>query len=178
MRSNIASNRAKLFGVGRMTAFGVGPRIVLFSLPYLALMVVLHVRWPGIFLMTANFHVAFVVVGGVLIAFGIGLWASGAKVIDRAFKEGRLLTTGVYGLVRHPMYSGILLFVIPGVALALRSWPLITIPLVMYLVFRILIKEEDAYLTEVFGLEYVDYRNRVNAVVPIPRFFGSRKRAA
>ena len=96
--------------------------------------------------------------------------ASVARVIINAFDEGRLLTKGVYAIVRHPMYSGIVLFFFSGVALVFRSWAMLTVPLVGYIVFKYLIQEEENYLEEKFGQEYLDYRSKANAFIPFPRF--------
>lgn len=153
----------------RMTSFGVGPRIALFTLPYLALAIVLHVVWPGVFLMTDSFHPAFVAVGASLGVIGLALWAGGGRVIDRAFTEGRLLTTGAYAIVRNPMYSGFIVFLLPGISLALRSWILLSTAAVAYLIFRVLIRKEEEYLLGRFGQEFLDYRRRVTAIIPCPR---------
>jgi protein-S-isoprenylcysteine O-methyltransferase Ste14 len=42
--------------------------------------------------------------------------------------------------------------------------------LVAYTIFKLLIHREDEYLERRFGQAYLDYRARVNEVVPLPRF--------
>jgi protein-S-isoprenylcysteine O-methyltransferase Ste14 len=47
---------------------------------------------------------------------------------------------------------------------------MLTVPLVSYIAFRLFFKEEDKYLEEKFGQEYVEYKSKVNAIIPFPRF--------
>jgi protein-S-isoprenylcysteine O-methyltransferase Ste14 len=86
--------------------------------------------------------------------------------VDRAFEAGSLATQGIYALCRHPIYGNAIFFTIPGMLLFFRSWLLFTVPLVMYIVFRLLIKEEDEYLRQKFGPAYLIYEKKVNAVFP------------
>jgi protein-S-isoprenylcysteine O-methyltransferase Ste14 len=155
---------------GRITAFGIGPRLALSMLPYSGLALGIHIGLPHISRMTEKSSPVLFVAGAALIAGGILLWALGERVVIRAFRAGRLQTSGIYALVRHPMYSSALVFVIPGVALLLRSWPILSVAAGAYLAFRFLVRREERYLQEKFGQEFTDYRARVNAVVPLPRF--------
>jgi hypothetical protein len=47
-----------------------------------------------------------------------------------------------------------------------RSWLLLTVPVAMYVIFRLLIGEEEAYLREAFGEAYVAYGKGVNLAFP------------
>jgi hypothetical protein len=80
------------------------------------------------------------------------------------------VTSGVFGLVRHPVYSAWIVFNIPAIALLFRSWPLLLTPLLAYAVFKLSIRTEDEYLESRFGPEFLDYRARVNELIPVPRF--------
>ena len=106
-----------------------------------------------------------VVVGDVLVAVGLVLaqWV----VIQNSYaaatitvEDGqRLATTGLYGLVRHPMYVGALIMML-GTPLALDSyWGLVVvIPAVAVLGVRI-VDEEKMLTDELAG--YREYRQRV-----------------
>jgi len=109
------------------------------------------------------------------VAYGLMAWAA-----TRAWPDACLLrrppyavfaTAGVFALVRHPLYSAMIVLNLPGIALLTRSWPLFLMPLVAYTVFKLLIHREDEYLDRRFGRAYLDYRARVNEVIPIPRFW-------
>jgi protein-S-isoprenylcysteine O-methyltransferase Ste14 len=111
-----------------------------------------------------------VAVGIVLLVIGMPMWLMGVHAVMRAYNSDRLVTSGVFGVVRHPVYSAWIVFNIPAIALLVRSWPLLMAPLVAYAVFKMSIRTEDEYLKQRFGQEYLDYRARVNELIPIPKF--------
>jgi protein-S-isoprenylcysteine O-methyltransferase Ste14 len=67
------------------------------------------------------------------------------------------LPTAAYGVV-----AGAATYAWPDACLL--RWP-------PYTVFKLLIHREDEYLERRFGQAYLDYRARVNEVVPLPRFW-------
>jgi protein-S-isoprenylcysteine O-methyltransferase Ste14 len=73
--------------------------------------------------------------------------------------EQRVISTGPYAVVRHPMYAGALILLC-GMPLALGSWwGLFTlIPMTMVLVWRLL--DEEKFLTRNLS-GYSEYRDRV-----------------
>jgi len=105
------------------------------------------------------------VLGDVLVAGGLGLslfvvvqnrYASANITVE----DGQpLVSTGLYGFVRHPMYFGTVIMMV-GIPLALGSyWGLpLVIPGVILLVVRI-IDEEKMLATELAG--YRDYMLKV-----------------
>jgi protein-S-isoprenylcysteine O-methyltransferase Ste14 len=149
-----------------MTIWGVGPRFTLFSIVYFILMLVVHYVWYPTFVIQRIPYAAFVVVGLSLIAIGVPIWVAGSKAVDRAFEEESLATQGVYALCRHPIYGNAIFFTIPGILLFFRSWLLLTVPLVMYVVFKLLIKEEDEYLRQQFGPAYLEYEKKSTRSCP------------
>ena len=106
-----------------------------------------------------------VVLGDVLVVVGLVLaqWVviqnSYAAATIRVEEGQRLATTGLYGLVRHPMYAGALIMML-GTPLALDSyWGLaVVIPAAAVLGIRIL-DEEKMLTDELDG--YREYRQRV-----------------
>jgi protein-S-isoprenylcysteine O-methyltransferase Ste14 len=117
-------------------------------------------RWPPQTVLTA--------IGAILLALGVPLWLAGVITVRRAYNRDQLRTTGVFSLVRHPVYSSWIVFVYPGLAVLLGSWPMLAAPLVGYVIFKRLIRREDDYLEQRFGQAYLDYRARVNEVCPFP----------
>jgi protein-S-isoprenylcysteine O-methyltransferase Ste14 len=80
-----------------------------------------------------------------------------------------LATAGLFGIVRNPMYAAWIVFIIPGLVLLTRSWPLLLTPLVAYTAFKLLIRRENEYLEKRFGEDYRKYRAEVNELFPWPR---------
>ena len=153
----------------RMTHFGVGPKIFLPGIAYDIVAGLATHFWPDVFLIRSISGFILASAGMVLLIFGIPMWAIAVWTIVRAFRRGELVTSGVYGLVRHPIYSAWIVFIFPGIALLCRSWLMLGASLVSYIIFKLLIKREDRYLEEKFGKVYLDYRGRVSEIIPVPK---------
>jgi protein-S-isoprenylcysteine O-methyltransferase Ste14 len=82
------------------------------------------------------------------------------------FSNGKLVTTGAYGVVRNPIYSSVTFFVLPAVALMTLTWVYFVPSVFLYAGVLIFIGEEEQQLTEAFGKEYEDYMTRVDRLVP------------
>ncbi|MCD6303333.1 MAG: isoprenylcysteine carboxylmethyltransferase family protein [Planctomycetes bacterium] len=104
--------------------------------------------------------------GAVLIAAGCCTYAAAMVTLRRAWRRGTLATSGLYGLVRHPLYASALLLVIPGVVLAVRSWLLVPMPAVAYAAFRWAVRTEEQELHRRYGEAYERYRKSTNAIFP------------
>jgi protein-S-isoprenylcysteine O-methyltransferase Ste14 len=73
-----------------------------------------------------------------------------------------LVTEGPYRFSRNPMYLGFTLLYL-GIALLFGSlWPLLFLPLVLWVMHFGVIVREEAYLERRFGDGYREYRRRVN----------------
>ena len=77
----------------------------------------------------------------------------------------KIVTTGVYSIVRHPQYLGGLLAHV-GISLLLSAWySLLSILLMIVLIYLISRKEEEELIRE-FGKEYENYKKRVPMLIP------------
>jgi protein-S-isoprenylcysteine O-methyltransferase Ste14 len=107
-------------------------------------------------------------VGGGLIVIGVAIAAAGIRNFSRAATPvpsnqpvRALVTTGVHGWSRNPIYVGMFLLY-AGIGVAARSpWILIlALPLIIILRYGVVAREE-AYLERRFGEAYRDYKARV-----------------
>jgi protein-S-isoprenylcysteine O-methyltransferase Ste14 len=80
--------------------------------------------------------------------------------VMRAFKAGHLLTDGVYGMCRHPIYASWVIFFVPGIVILINTWIGFSVHVIMYFLLRTLVLEEDQYLEKTFGEEYLPYRKK------------------
>lgn len=80
-------------------------------------------------------------------------------------QDHELIIAGPYRLVRHPVYTG-LLFAFLGSGLARDDWRAVfAIALAVAALWRKL-RLEESWLMEQFGDRYVEYRQRVAALIP------------
>jgi protein-S-isoprenylcysteine O-methyltransferase Ste14 len=81
-------------------------------------------------------------------------------------KEGHeLIETGPYALVRHPIYTGLLLAFI-GSAVALGQWRGALAVVIAWTSLWRKLRLEERWMTEQFGERYVAYCQRTPALVP------------
>jgi len=108
---------------------------------------------------------AAVIAGDAMVAIGFTIvWRTfrdnsfAAGVID-IMPDQRVVTTGVYARVRHPMYAGALIMLF-GIPLALGSWwgLIAFIPMCLAIVWRLI--DEERFLTERLP-GYAAYRAQV-----------------
>lgn len=83
-------------------------------------------------------------------------------------QDHRLIRSGPYRFVRHPIYSGLLLAVL-GTALAVGRVRGFVALLVALIAWWSKWTMEEKFMLEEFGLEYVEYRRRTPAVIPFLR---------
>lgn len=98
-----------------------------------------------------------------LIAAGVALLAIGWAQVFRA--RYRLVTTGLYRVIRHPQYLGLILIVI---AFNIQ-WPtILTLAMAPVLIVMYVrqARREDKELEARFGEEFVGYASRVPAFIP------------
>jgi protein-S-isoprenylcysteine O-methyltransferase Ste14 len=111
-------------------------------------------------------------IGAVLVAGGLGFscWArvhlgkhwSGLVTLKHGHE---LIRTGPYRLVRHPIYTGLILAII-GTAVAVDAWRGVLAVALCIESFVRKLRAEERWLTEEFGEEYLRYRREVKALVP------------
>jgi len=77
----------------------------------------------------------------------------------------RLVTDGIYGVIRHPSYLGLLVTSL-GWALAFRSGVGLLLTLASTLVVLGRIQAEEKLLGSHFGAEYEAYRRRTSRLIP------------
>jgi protein-S-isoprenylcysteine O-methyltransferase Ste14 len=148
----------------RMTSWGVGLKFAAASLVTLAILgVVNRVFIPALLL---PFNPSAFSCGTALILLGVAVCFRAAVQVHQAFNQGKLVTTGIYAHVRNPVYAVWILLIAPGLILATGFLLLIALPFVMYGLVRVLIVEEDEYLAEKFGEDYLEYKKRVNSIIP------------
>ncbi|MEB3831699.1 methyltransferase family protein [Phormidium sp. CCY1219] len=129
-------------------------------------------RPPGLNLPSAIAEYALWGVAGAialvaLILIGKGLLDLGGNLTPLPYptENGELVQTGIYGIVRHPLYGGLILGAI--------AWSLVQLSLSHLLGVALLFafldaksRREEVWLSEKYP-EYFDYRQRVKKLIPL-----------
>ena len=108
------------------------------------------------------------IIGTAFVIGGVALWVSAVfgSRIDDNIEANRLVTDGVYAVVRNPIYSAFTLVCAGALLLFGNLWLLVLLP-VFWAFLTILMKAtEEKWLLELYGQEYVDYCSRVNRCIP------------
>jgi len=151
-----------------MSIIGQGWKVLLFALPSLFAAMSVHASLPQIAALPASLGVLRPV-GYVLFVVGRIFSGAGRVQLRRSFSQGKLATTGVYGIVRNSIYSSLALFILPSIALMTLTWVCFVVSVFVYAGVRIFIGKEEEQLAKVFGKEYEDYKARVDRLVPFKK---------
>ena len=152
----------------KLNFLGIGPRMATVLLPWLVLTIVLSTHYKGTFAFTPGKSSILLISGIVFLVFGLIFYGSTVKLLLKGLNETRLVTNGAYSLCQNPLYSSILLFIIPSLSLILNSWLVLTSSVIGYLLFKINIRKEYYELEKFFGEDYKKYKNETPEFFPFP----------
>jgi protein-S-isoprenylcysteine O-methyltransferase Ste14 len=115
---------------------------------------------------------ALFVIGAALLVLGLGFTVWARLTLGRnwsghvTLKAGhRLIRSGPYALVRHPIYTGLLLAML-GSTIATDEWRAVLALVIATSALVRKLRIEESWLAGEFGNEYEVYRKEVKALVP------------
>lgn len=153
---------------GALPIFGVGPVYVISCL----ILTIVGLILKNYKLLSAgdipSIKIPMMIVGVIFIVIGVLLWIYSVVIqkISEEIKDGSLLTTGVYSLVRNPIYSAFT-FIFTGILIMENNLFLLILPIFFWIYLTVLLKlTEEKWLLEKFGEEYVSYCRCVNRIIP------------
>jgi protein-S-isoprenylcysteine O-methyltransferase Ste14 len=101
------------------------------------------------------------VAGVLLLGWGMVTFRRAGTAIVPHRAAARIVSSGPYRFTRNPMYTGLTIVYAGVTAILATWWPLLLLPVVLFTVFLLVIRREEAYLRSAFGDEYVAYCARV-----------------
>ncbi len=156
-----------------------------YGMPGLALIMatIAHAGYMnGPFVPQGWWSIIFLVLGWFMLCIGIILWIRsvfvfGADNLALLYvyypEEGKIINSSIYGILRHPVYAGVLRVGI-GLALLNGNANAIAFAILMPLGLTSWIRlVEEKELIERFGQSYLDYRKRIPAFWPRLRDLGA-----
>ncbi len=103
------------------------------------------------------------VIGIILVLLSVLIWIHSFKqigIIPGVRQKSKVITTGIYGIIRHPLYLGSI-FMILGLTLAFRAYFALVYAPVMIVFFTIMTFTEEKSLAKEYGEEYLVYKRNV-----------------
>lgn len=89
-------------------------------------------------------------------------WSLTARLVE----GHKLATSGPYAYLRHPIYTGMLGMLV-ATGLAVSHWAALPAALVIFFIGTIIrVRKEEKLLREAFGQDFVNYAQRVPAILP------------
>lgn len=102
--------------------------------------------------------------GGSLGTLGVLSLGRNLSPFPKPIEGGRLVVGGAYALVRHPIYSGLII--------GSLGWSLLTdtllgvgLALLLFVFFDLKSRREERWLAETYP-QYPDYKKRVRKLIP------------
>ena len=151
----------------KLSALGIGPKIGIVALPFLALAIILTLIYPEIFSFGPEAKKPLIIAGIVVMVVALILYAATARALLEGVKNNKLMTTGPFRYCQNPLYALMILLLIPGIALLLNSWVVLITSVIAYIIFKINIHTEYEEMEKFFGEEYREYQKRTPEFFPL-----------
>ena len=139
---------------------GSGDKVMLFTLPFLIIGLILNILFPSFFNVGGP-TTALAVISVIVLIPGVIIWLWSVVLILAKVPKNELITSGPYALVKHPIYTGVALLVLPWLGFLLNTWLGVLIGIIMYIASRRFAPEEEEMLSQTFGAAWDEYCNTV-----------------
>jgi protein-S-isoprenylcysteine O-methyltransferase Ste14 len=105
------------------------------------------------------------VIGGVIACTSRYILGKNWSLSIQRKENHQLIQNGIYKIVRHPIYTGLLLLFI-GNAIIVGDYRAIIAVFIVFISLWLKLKKEEKLLSEAFGTEYMKYKNKTKAIIP------------
>ena len=139
---------------------GSGDRIGLVTAPVLVIGVIANIAMPEVFGVGGPPE-ALRLASILVLVVGLIVWLWSVVLILTRVPRHELITSGPYAVVRHPLYTGVGLLVLPWAGFLLNTSLGLLVGLVLYAASRAFATREESELAQTFGAAWDRYRARV-----------------
>lgn len=139
---------------------GSGDKLGLFTLPFIVIGLGLNIIFPNWFSVGGP-AVLLQIISVIVLIPGVVIWLWSVYLILTVVPQKKLITYGPYVLVRHPLYVGVALLVIPWVGFLCNSWIGVVIGGALYIASRMYSPAEEKMLSKSFGENWEEYKAKV-----------------
>jgi protein-S-isoprenylcysteine O-methyltransferase Ste14 len=142
------------------TLVGSGDKIGLFTLPFLVIGLTLNLMIPSFFSVGGP-PIILKIISIIILIPGIINWIWSVILILTKVPQKKLITSGPYSIVKHPLYTGVSLLVLPWIGFLFNTWLGAFIGVIVYIGSRIFSKEEEKILSKIFSARWDEYCKKV-----------------
>jgi protein-S-isoprenylcysteine O-methyltransferase Ste14 len=139
---------------------GSGDKIMLLTLPFLAIGLILNILYPSFFNVGGP-PTALKLISFIILIPGITIWLWSVVLILIKVPQKKLINYGPYSVVKHPLYTSVALLVLPWIGFLLNSWLGVVLGVILYIASRLFAPEEEKALSQTFGTTWDEYCNQV-----------------
>lgn len=155
-----AAGSAPATHVSLMDMVGAGDKIGKLLLPFLIVGIALNVLFPDSFRVGGPSD-PLRTVSVIVLVPGVIIWLWSVALILTKVPKGELITTGPYALVKHPLYVGVSLLVLPWLGFLLDTSLGVAFGALLYIASRLYAPEEEVGLKATFGRRWDEYASHV-----------------
>lgn len=110
--------------------------------------------------------ISFSILGEIIRIMSVGFSYFGTSGRENYLRAENLNTSGIYSVVRNPLYIGNVLMFSGLLAVYLNIYALIIFILFLLIQYHFIIKSEENYLKGIYGDEYDRYCSRIKSICP------------
>jgi protein-S-isoprenylcysteine O-methyltransferase Ste14 len=139
---------------------GNGYKIGRIIYPIIIIGFIINILFPSYFFIGGPSPLLLIISTIVLIIGLINcIWSQILIIIN--VPKHKLITSGPFSIVKHPLYTGVSLLVIPWVGFILNTWLGVVIGIALYVTSRIYEPEDEKKLSNIFGTAWTEYTKKV-----------------
>ena len=153
----------KLFADFRKT-FGSGPAGVVVSLILLLIAFLVNRQFSGPSISENQPLLDMIFIASIILTLVLIVWSLWS--LPAAERGNRLVTSGAFRYVRHPLYAAFLSVFNIGLAIWLNSYIYLAWALLLHPVWHLLVRDEEQMMVATFGDAYCEYQKRTGRFFP------------
>ncbi len=139
---------------------GSGDKIGLLTLPFLIVGLILNILIPSVFSVGGP-SIVLKVISIIVLIPGVAIWIWSVVLILTKVPQKELIRSGPYSFVKHPLYTGVAVLVLPWIGFLLNTWLGVLIGMILYIGSRLFSPEEEEILSKAYGAAWDEYCHKV-----------------
>ena len=105
------------------------------------------------------------ILGGIVACWARYMLGKNWSLSIQQKENHELIQNGIYKVIRHPIYTGLLLLFIGNAIIVGDNRAIIAI-ILAFVALWLKLRKEEKLLTEIFGNQYTNYKSHTKALIP------------